>query len=158
MTRMRLVLVTLIVNCTEAGGRISWTSMAALNLRIKAVLPEIIWRSVWRPRATIAVGMEANLSKERTFLAWLRTSLSFASIGIAITQLFRLNTSLSDSNGNGNNSNGTASDPAASLKQVGKPLGATFLGICKWRIDPRWSLLMRHASDCHLAPGLPSLL
>lgn len=28
---------------------------------------------------------------ERTFLAWLRTSLSFASIGIAVTQLFRLN-------------------------------------------------------------------
>jgi uncharacterized membrane protein YidH (DUF202 family) len=25
---------------------------------------------------------------ERTFLAWLRTSLAFASIGIAITQLY----------------------------------------------------------------------
>lgn len=32
---------------------------------------------------------------ERTFLAWLRTSLSFASIGIAVTQLFRLNSSVS---------------------------------------------------------------
>lgn len=29
---------------------------------------------------------------ERTFLAWLRTSLAFASIGIAVGQLFRLNT------------------------------------------------------------------
>uniref|UniRef100_A0A1D1XEN3 Uncharacterized protein Mb2295 n=1 Tax=Anthurium amnicola TaxID=1678845 RepID=A0A1D1XEN3_9ARAE len=31
-----------------------------------------------------------HLANERTFLAWLRTSLSFISIGIAITQLFRL--------------------------------------------------------------------
>jgi uncharacterized membrane protein YidH (DUF202 family) len=35
-----------------------------------------------------------HLALERTFLAWLRTSLAFASIGIAITQLFRLNTTL----------------------------------------------------------------
>ncbi|KAI9835087.1 MAG: hypothetical protein M1819_002639 [Sarea resinae] len=38
-----------------------------------------------------------HLALERTFLAWLRTSLSFASIGIAITQLFRLNTTLPSS-------------------------------------------------------------
>jgi uncharacterized membrane protein YidH (DUF202 family) len=57
---------------------------------------------------------------ERTFLAWLRTSLAFASIGIAITQLFRLNTT-SAANG--------ASDPYQHLRQMGKPLGATFLGI-----------------------------
>lgn len=37
-----------------------------------------------------------HLALERTFLAWLRTSLAFASIGIAITQLFRLNTSLAE--------------------------------------------------------------
>jgi uncharacterized membrane protein YidH (DUF202 family) len=37
-----------------------------------------------------------HLALERTFLAWLRTSLAFASIGIAITQLFRLNTSFAD--------------------------------------------------------------
>jgi len=35
-----------------------------------------------------------HLALERTFLAWLRTSLAFASIGIAITQLFRLNTNI----------------------------------------------------------------
>ncbi|EXJ69421.1 uncharacterized protein A1O5_07457 [Cladophialophora psammophila CBS 110553] len=35
-----------------------------------------------------------HLALERTFLAWLRTSLAFASIGIAITQLFRLNTAI----------------------------------------------------------------
>lgn len=58
---------------------------------------------------------------ERTFLAWLRTSLAFASIGIAITQLFRLNTSLSDGN--------DTARQAETLRHLGKPLGATFLGI-----------------------------
>lgn len=56
---------------------------------------------------------------ERTFLAWLRTSLSFASIGIAVTQLFRLNTSLTKAD----------SASAHTLQQLGKPLGAIFLGI-----------------------------
>ncbi|GAC93328.1 hypothetical protein PHSY_000893 [Pseudozyma hubeiensis SY62] len=31
-----------------------------------------------------------HLASERTFLAWLRTSLSLVSIGIAVTQLFQL--------------------------------------------------------------------
>ncbi|KAE8452166.1 hypothetical protein EG329_001633 [Mollisiaceae sp. DMI_Dod_QoI] len=61
-----------------------------------------------------------HLALERTFLAWLRTSLAFASIGIAITQLFRLNTTAA--------SDGSA-DPYKHLRQMGKPLGATFLGI-----------------------------
>ncbi|KAI1142759.1 hypothetical protein F5Y05DRAFT_366064 [Hypoxylon sp. FL0543] len=59
-----------------------------------------------------------HLALERTFLAWLRTSLSFASIGIAITQLFRLNTSIDED------------DPQfLTLRHIGKPLGATFIGI-----------------------------
>lgn len=62
-----------------------------------------------------------HLALERTFLAWLRTSLSFASIGIAVTQLFRLNTAIQP----GSDVNGTT----ARLRSVGKPLGATFLGI-----------------------------
>lgn len=57
---------------------------------------------------------------ERTFLAWLRTSLAFASIGIAVTQLFRLNTSLNEGKPNKN---------TETLRHMGKPLGATFLGI-----------------------------
>ncbi|CAF9906986.1 MAG: hypothetical protein ALECFALPRED_003035 [Alectoria fallacina] len=66
-----------------------------------------------------------HLALERTFLAWLRTSLAFASIGIAVTQLFRLNTTISEREGY------TPSDPDNTyhLRQVGKPLGATFLGI-----------------------------
>lgn len=62
---------------------------------------------------------------ERTFLAWLRTSLAFASIGIAITQLFRLNTTIQEREG------GKLVNPGKTfhLRQAGKPLGATFLGI-----------------------------
>ncbi|KAI9802635.1 MAG: hypothetical protein M1825_002657 [Sarcosagium campestre] len=60
-----------------------------------------------------------HLALERTFLAWLRTSLAFASIGIAITQLFRLNTSISHDKNVGKHK----------MRQVGKPLGATFLAI-----------------------------
>lgn len=61
-----------------------------------------------------------HLALERTFLAWLRTSLAFASIGIAVTQLFRLNTSTQSADPNA---------PENKLKHVGKPLGVTFLGI-----------------------------
>ncbi|KUJ22465.1 uncharacterized protein LY89DRAFT_664282 [Mollisia scopiformis] len=61
-----------------------------------------------------------HLALERTFLAWLRTSLAFASIGIAITQLFRLNTTAASNGGD---------DPYKHLRQMGKPLGATFLAI-----------------------------
>ena len=61
---------------------------------------------------------------ERTFLAWLRTSLAFASIGIAITQLFRLNTTISRREGLV-----PIDENTTHLRQVGKPLGATFLGI-----------------------------
>ncbi len=72
---------------------------------------------------------------ERTFLAWLRTSLSFASIGIAITQLFRLNTSLSS--GDGSSTQEISTWDKTKLKQLGKPLGATFLGVCKLRLENR---------------------
>ncbi|EMF17639.1 uncharacterized protein SEPMUDRAFT_146606 [Sphaerulina musiva SO2202] len=66
-----------------------------------------------------------HLALERTFLAWLRTSLSFASIGIAVTQLFRLNTSIQSGSG----SDPGKADTTARLRSVGKPLGATFIGI-----------------------------
>ncbi|KAI1332534.1 hypothetical protein F5Y16DRAFT_358035 [Xylariaceae sp. FL0255] len=63
-----------------------------------------------------------HLALERTFLAWLRTSLAFASIGIAVTQLFRLNTSLASESG-GNQGHTEV------LLHLGRPLGATFIGI-----------------------------
>ncbi|KAF5026274.1 hypothetical protein F66182_1664 [Fusarium sp. NRRL 66182] len=66
-----------------------------------------------------------HLAIERTFLAWLRTSLSFASIGVATTQLFRLNTSLE----NGSNDDPNSKRNLQTLRHMGKPLGTTFLGI-----------------------------
>ncbi|KAI1358607.1 hypothetical protein F5Y08DRAFT_110570 [Xylaria arbuscula] len=63
-----------------------------------------------------------HLAVERTFLAWMRTSLSFASIGIAVTQLFRLNSSLAS---------GDAVNSATNehFRRMGKPLGIAFIGI-----------------------------
>ncbi|KAL1978057.1 hypothetical protein VTN31DRAFT_916 [Thermomyces dupontii] len=96
-----------------------------------------------------------HLALERTFLAWLRTSLAFASIGIAITQLFRLNSSIASdtqqSQPSGDKNSATLLPPqndqpftlldllspsslsqggnSPRLRNVGKPLGATFIGI-----------------------------
>lgn len=78
-----------------------------------------------------ALGNCSDVKTERTFLAWLRTSLALASIGIAITQLFRLNSSLQPE---------SAADPAAATANpqmhssnepldLGKPLGAAFIGL-----------------------------
>ncbi|KAB8073173.1 hypothetical protein BDV29DRAFT_140890 [Aspergillus leporis] len=85
-----------------------------------------------------------HLALERTFLAWLRTSLAFASIGIAITQLFRLN-SASGSTLNADISSHALPpllsppfyDPTTirvtatseRLRSIGKPLGTTFIGV-----------------------------
>ncbi|KAK3329657.1 hypothetical protein B0H66DRAFT_541721 [Apodospora peruviana] len=88
---------------------------------------EIHSESPWRERLRYFQSIELenkgsvardHLALERTFLAWLRTSLAFASIGIAITQLFRLNTSLAHD-----------SEQRDTLRHLGKPLGSTFLAI-----------------------------
>ncbi|RAK98583.1 uncharacterized protein BO80DRAFT_427179 [Aspergillus ibericus CBS 121593] len=81
-----------------------------------------------------------HLALERTFLAWLRTSLAFASIGIAVTQLFRLNSAGSNANSADFTALGLPSpvyDPTAiriasassRLRSIGKPLGTTFIGV-----------------------------
>ncbi|KAJ5620740.1 hypothetical protein N7510_004724 [Penicillium lagena] len=91
-----------------------------------------------------------HLALERTFLAWMRTSLAFASIGIAVTQLFRLNTTtattnyMSDPNappgilppvmsppllGLAAGTTARSPDSSARLRSVGKPLGTTFIGV-----------------------------
>ena len=65
-------------------------------------------------------GRGLTVANERTYLAWLRTSLSFASIGVAITQLFRLSSTLQPGQTPGGYGN---------LRRLGRPLGATFIGI-----------------------------
>ncbi|KAL4750980.1 hypothetical protein BDW72DRAFT_174769 [Aspergillus terricola var. indicus] len=86
-----------------------------------------------------------HLALERTFLAWLRTSLAFASIGIAVTQLFRLsNTTTQSANGLELTPQSVSqilspdfdgsivvriTDTSQRLRSLGKPLGTTFLGV-----------------------------
>ncbi|KAI9441765.1 hypothetical protein H4582DRAFT_1810371, partial [Lactarius indigo] len=60
-----------------------------------------------------------HLASERTFLAYVRTSLSFASAGVALIQLFRISVSTS-ANGSLNN--------RVSAAQYARPLGATLIG------------------------------
>ncbi|CAL8575538.1 hypothetical protein XPA_001457 [Xanthoria parietina] len=87
------------------------------------------WKDLMEKYGTVELENKGSVARdhlalERTFLAWLRTSLAFASIGIAITQLFRLNTTISRREGLEPELGGSYR-----LRQVGKPLGATFMGI-----------------------------
>ncbi|KAJ5091515.1 hypothetical protein NUU61_006385 [Penicillium alfredii] len=88
-----------------------------------------------------------HLALERTFLAWMRTSLAFASIGIAVTQLFRLNTATTTTHESQVHSSSAilpphlfseynsrpaftdASSNSSRLRSVGKPLGTTFIAV-----------------------------
>ena len=59
-----------------------------------------------------------HLANERTYLAWLRTSLSLITVGVAVTQLFRLQTA----------------DPGhpnqlIKVSEMGRPLGGSFIAL-----------------------------
>ncbi|EGV60678.1 hypothetical protein PSN45_001549 [Yamadazyma tenuis] len=68
-----------------------------------------------------------HMANERTFLAWLRTSLSFITIGIGITQLFKLSSN-SKVKTSGRFVNLDIPD-ADRFHKYGKPLGGIFIAL-----------------------------
>ncbi|KAF9156046.1 hypothetical protein BG015_007463 [Linnemannia schmuckeri] len=59
-----------------------------------------------------------HLANERTYLAWLRTSLSLITVGVAVTQLFRLQTSGPDH-----------ANQLIRVSDMGRPLGGAFIAL-----------------------------
>ncbi|KAG0270303.1 hypothetical protein BGZ95_001735 [Linnemannia exigua] len=57
-----------------------------------------------------------HLANERTYLAWLRTSLSLITVGVAVTQLFRLQTT-------------DANNQLIRVSEMGRPLGGSFIAL-----------------------------
>lgn len=69
-----------------------------------------------------------HMANERTFLAWLRTSLSFITIGIGVTQLFRLEHKSSSVKINSTVLALTHPDEEGEpIAKYGKPLGSVFI-------------------------------
>ncbi|KAK0441261.1 uncharacterized protein EV420DRAFT_1580534, partial [Desarmillaria tabescens] len=60
-----------------------------------------------------------HLASERTFLAYVRTSLVLASVGVALVQLFSISSSTSTA------SNQTTFSPSGGAQGYARPLGAT---------------------------------
>ncbi|KAJ2137580.1 hypothetical protein IW136_003454 [Coemansia sp. RSA 678] len=63
-----------------------------------------------------------HLANERTYLAWIRTSLSMVTVGVAIRQLYRVSIDLG-------NEIDPAADPSASDPLAGKVLGVSFVAL-----------------------------
>ncbi|KAG5420669.1 hypothetical protein I9W82_002550 [Candida metapsilosis] len=68
-----------------------------------------------------------HMANERTFLAWLRTSLAFITIGIGVTQLFRLEKPGTRVRTTDRILDLSLDDKSDDLKRFGKPLGSIFI-------------------------------
>ena len=68
-----------------------------------------------------------HMANERTFLAWLRTSLGFITLGIGVTQLFRLDKKDTTVRTTNNIIMLMNSKDGDELVRYGKPLGAIFI-------------------------------
>lgn len=95
------------------------------NQRIKFPLKSLVLEN----KGSVA---RDHLANERTFLAWLRTSLSFITIGVGITQLFRIEAARSSNLTLKGLTLFLSNDSDEAINHFGKPLGVTFiiLGIC----------------------------
>ncbi|KAG2175033.1 hypothetical protein INT43_006095 [Umbelopsis isabellina] len=84
--------------------------------------PRTIWHGLYQGYSKISTSkmlenkssvardhLVCSTANERTFLAWLRTSLSLITVGVAITQLFQLN------------------NTQPNAHQIGRAFGATFV-------------------------------
>ncbi|KAJ1966349.1 hypothetical protein GGI12_000129 [Dipsacomyces acuminosporus] len=63
-----------------------------------------------------------HLANERTYLAWIRTSLSLVTVGVAIRQLYRVSIDFGNDGPNARTSTAAEEDPLA-----GKVLGVSFV-------------------------------
>ncbi|KAI5969652.1 hypothetical protein CANMA_001315 [Candida margitis] len=68
-----------------------------------------------------------HMANERTFLAWLRTSLAFITIGIGVTQLFRLEKPGTRVHTSDRIIELASDHKSDDLKRYGKPLGSIFI-------------------------------
>ena len=68
-----------------------------------------------------------HMANERTFLAWLRTSLAFITIGIGVTQLFRLEKPGTKVHTTDRIIELLMDHKSDDLKRYGKPLGSIFI-------------------------------
>ncbi|GJJ72959.1 putative membrane protein [Entomortierella parvispora] len=61
-----------------------------------------------------------HLANERTYLAWLRSSLSLITVGVAVTQLFRLQSTNPDE---------PPTSELVKVSELGRPLGGSFIAL-----------------------------
>ncbi|KII90940.1 hypothetical protein PLICRDRAFT_174292 [Plicaturopsis crispa FD-325 SS-3] len=101
---------------------------AASSSAIPAAPPTFLQRWTWSPALLLEnTGSVArdHLASERTFLAYVRTSLALSSMGVALTQLFSI--SFSTTNGDSVSPNASPVQQSPALRRYASPLGAVII-------------------------------